>query len=268
MPPITLIEEIWRAVRNKVVIEIDNRIEGIGTGEQGPKGDTGAIGPPGPQGEQGPQGETGPQGIPGEPASQEDIDTRINALVPGMISDATDDLMDNAAAVVLDNVELLADNLLYSLKKNISRWNVLTGTRYSKDLTGTNPANGATIESSQEWSDYFRSIKIIFPGATSNEAARFFINTSDRIPSGASENHKILIRYKSTNPFRLLLYCVKSDGTTAGFITANIPASATGIDGYVEGLTSSNTASFYMAVYNTTPSPVSNTIYIGAVKVT
>lgn len=94
------------------------------------------------------------------------------------------------------------------------RENITTGSDFLANTNGTSAYNGASIESSTEWSsEGDRSFKIILPGSVVDESVYFLTNTYDRLPTQAGDYRIAFMKIKGSGNFRLTL--MGRDGTGA-----------------------------------------------------
>ena len=90
--------------------------------------------------------------------------------------------------------EYISQNLLGSTDLYL---NVATGSDHLGDTTGANPFNGASIESSNEWSDEGeRSFKVTFPGLLDNEAVHLLPNVGNQLLVQEGDERTISMRVK------------------------------------------------------------------------
>ena len=90
--------------------------------------------------------------------------------------------------------EYISQNLLGSTDLYL---NVATGSDHLGDTTGANAYNGASIESSNEWSDEGeRSFKVTFPGLLDNEAVHLLPNVGNQLLVQEGDERTISMRVK------------------------------------------------------------------------
>lgn len=128
---------------------------------------------------------------------QDEVDGRINSLVPGMINDKVNNTILELAS---------AGNWL-------SRYpNIATGSDYLQTTTGV-AGEGATVTSSTDWAfTGNRSFKVLTDGLNNYEGIRVPNSSTDGMPTGPGESRTVSAWVKGNGTVLILLFFRNSSG--------------------------------------------------------